>query len=342
MSRRLPFLHASPALLLTFSLSSSFPELPGIVFPAKSTPLEHDPAAIVAFKHLREKVQTQIKRFRGLRPLGRARTSPHLSDFARLARRLCGASIGVVLGGGGGRGISHIVSQTRPSPLLFRVEEADRLCVLGFARIRASFKRWRTRVFLSISLEGVRSELSSVDSTRRTGTCSRRRVERNSSRVEWLRFGGELRKTSSFSILCTLTDELYPVFQDPERLDIPDDLVHDRTRGSSFLFPLVAPCRRADLLNSFAVQPRNLQSLQRRSSRGFVRQSSSPLPREGLFELTFAFSRSHRSLASLLLQLNFASMESNGDSHHWIRLESYSSLDDVSEGFFLGRNERRS
>mgnify|MGYP002718969768 FL=1 len=31
-----------------------------------------------------------------------------MNDFARLARRLCGKSIGLVLGGGGGRGISHI------------------------------------------------------------------------------------------------------------------------------------------------------------------------------------------------------------------------------------------
>jgi len=30
------------------------------------------------------------------------------NDFARLARRLCGKSIAVVLGGGGARGISHI------------------------------------------------------------------------------------------------------------------------------------------------------------------------------------------------------------------------------------------
>jgi lysophospholipid hydrolase len=36
-------------------------------------------------------------------------TLPHnLNDFARLARRLCGKSIGVVLGGGGARGISHL------------------------------------------------------------------------------------------------------------------------------------------------------------------------------------------------------------------------------------------
>ncbi|CAJ0768627.1 20593_t:CDS:2, partial [Entrophospora sp. SA101] len=30
------------------------------------------------------------------------------SDFARLARRLCGKSVGLVLGGGGARGIAHI------------------------------------------------------------------------------------------------------------------------------------------------------------------------------------------------------------------------------------------
>ena len=30
------------------------------------------------------------------------------SDFARLARRLTGTSVGVVLGGGGARGIAHV------------------------------------------------------------------------------------------------------------------------------------------------------------------------------------------------------------------------------------------
>lgn len=68
----------------------------------------HDPAAVAAFKHLREKVEGRIKKYRGLRPLGRPRRPPHMNDFARLARRLCGKSIGVVLGGGGARGISHI------------------------------------------------------------------------------------------------------------------------------------------------------------------------------------------------------------------------------------------
>ena len=33
---------------------------------------------------------------------------PRHSDFARLARKLMACSIGVVLGGGGARGLSHI------------------------------------------------------------------------------------------------------------------------------------------------------------------------------------------------------------------------------------------
>ncbi|KAK4684591.1 lysophospholipid hydrolase, partial [Tremellales sp. Uapishka_1] len=83
-------------------------ELPGVVSPSKSNPPVHDPAAIAAFKHLRGQVETRIKKYRGLRPLGRARRPPHMNDFARIARRLCGKSIGLVLGGGGARGISHI------------------------------------------------------------------------------------------------------------------------------------------------------------------------------------------------------------------------------------------
>jgi hypothetical protein len=33
-----------------------------------------------------------------------------MNDFSRLARRICGKSIGLVLGGGGARGIAHLVS----------------------------------------------------------------------------------------------------------------------------------------------------------------------------------------------------------------------------------------
>lgn len=82
-------------------------ELPGVVTPHKTTPTVHDPAAIAAFKHLREQVGTRIKKYRGLRPI-RARRPAHMNDFARIARRLCDKQIGLVLGGGGGRGIAHI------------------------------------------------------------------------------------------------------------------------------------------------------------------------------------------------------------------------------------------
>lgn len=83
-------------------------ELPGVVTPHKAAPIVHDPAAVAAFKHLRERVETRIKKYRGLRPLTPPRRPAHMNDFARIARRLCGKSIGLVLGGGGARGISHI------------------------------------------------------------------------------------------------------------------------------------------------------------------------------------------------------------------------------------------
>lgn len=82
-------------------------ELPGIVTPHKA-PTVHDPAAVAAFKHLRERVETRLKAYRGLRPYARPRRPPHMNDFARIARRVCGKQIGLVLGGGGARGISHI------------------------------------------------------------------------------------------------------------------------------------------------------------------------------------------------------------------------------------------
>jgi lysophospholipid hydrolase len=82
-------------------------ELPGVITPHKGNLTVHDPAAVAAFKHLRERVETRIKKYRGLRPL-RPRRPAHMNDFARIARRLTGKQIGVVLGGGGARGISHI------------------------------------------------------------------------------------------------------------------------------------------------------------------------------------------------------------------------------------------
>lgn len=70
---------------------------------------EHDETApAVALRKIKKTVELQIGKYKksALRPqLQRPET---MSDFARLARRLCGKSIGIVLGGGGARGISHI------------------------------------------------------------------------------------------------------------------------------------------------------------------------------------------------------------------------------------------
>lgn len=78
---------------------------------AGSTPLVvphgEGPPPVVALRHLKERVQGQISKYRRSGP---AVYNPTVftDDFARLARRLCGKSIGLVLGGGGARGISHI------------------------------------------------------------------------------------------------------------------------------------------------------------------------------------------------------------------------------------------
>jgi hypothetical protein len=69
-----------------------------------------NPAAVVALKHFTDRVQREIRKYRGSRPDVRAQRLPRTDDFARLARRICGVSIGLVLGGGGARGISHLVS----------------------------------------------------------------------------------------------------------------------------------------------------------------------------------------------------------------------------------------
>ena len=64
--------------------------------------------AVAALKNLRVKVQHEINKYRGT-PTARQQRAPHTNDFARLARRLCDKSIGLVLGGGGARGLSHLV-----------------------------------------------------------------------------------------------------------------------------------------------------------------------------------------------------------------------------------------
>jgi len=85
-------------------------ELPGLKIsvpkPTNTTP--QDPAAVAALKNLKDRVQSEIQKYRGSRPDVTAQRLPYTDDFARLARRICGISIGLVLGGGGARGISHL------------------------------------------------------------------------------------------------------------------------------------------------------------------------------------------------------------------------------------------
>jgi hypothetical protein len=76
----------------------------------KPIPSPEDPGAVKALKNFKEKVQSGIQKYRGGAADPRPQRLPHTNDFSRLARRICGKSIGVVLGGGGARGISHLVS----------------------------------------------------------------------------------------------------------------------------------------------------------------------------------------------------------------------------------------
>jgi lysophospholipid hydrolase len=83
--------------------------LQGLVVPKLPSAFEpRDPAALLAFKKLRSEV---LEKYRALMERPAPQRPPHSNDFARLARRLCGKSIGLVLGGGGARGISHLVGR---------------------------------------------------------------------------------------------------------------------------------------------------------------------------------------------------------------------------------------
>lgn len=85
-------------------------ELPGLVTPdtKANSNLPEDVAAVAALKNLKDRVQTGIKRYRGIHTSVRPQRPAHSNDFARLARRICGKSVGLILGGGGARGISHL------------------------------------------------------------------------------------------------------------------------------------------------------------------------------------------------------------------------------------------
>ena len=79
-------------------------ELPGLP-PARTSPAPDLPP-VQALRTLTQQLMTRMRRH--ARSPAPAARPPHLTDFARLARRLCGASIGLVLGGGGARGCAHI------------------------------------------------------------------------------------------------------------------------------------------------------------------------------------------------------------------------------------------
>ncbi|KAF9502205.1 patatin-domain-containing protein [Pleurotus eryngii] len=86
-------------------------ELPGLVVSVSKTTVEPKGAgtdAVTTFRNLRDRVQSGILKYRGSSGDARPQRLPQTNDFARLARRICGKSIGLVLGGGGARGISHL------------------------------------------------------------------------------------------------------------------------------------------------------------------------------------------------------------------------------------------
>jgi len=83
-------------------------ELPGLVLPIPKPVPPKDPNAVTTLKNLKDKVQSEIQKYRKSGNDPRPQRLPHINDFSRLARRICGKSIGLVLGGGGARGMAHL------------------------------------------------------------------------------------------------------------------------------------------------------------------------------------------------------------------------------------------
>jgi len=83
-------------------------EFPGLVVPLAKVSPPKDPGAVIALKNLKDKVQNEIQKYRSGGADIRPQRLPHMNDFSRLARRICGKSIGLVLGGGGARGLAHL------------------------------------------------------------------------------------------------------------------------------------------------------------------------------------------------------------------------------------------
>ena len=84
-------------------------EMPGISR-THAAPAVVDPRAVKALRNLKQKLETRLQQYKGGRnaPVPSSGRPHYASDFARLARRLCGKSIGLVLGGGGARGCAHL------------------------------------------------------------------------------------------------------------------------------------------------------------------------------------------------------------------------------------------
>lgn len=96
MSQNRPWIHAHHHV----EMLGATPEVQRAVF--------DDPAPVVALRKIARRVEIQIGKYTKSVPRPHAQRAPAMNDFARLARRLCGKSIGLVLGGGGARGIAHI------------------------------------------------------------------------------------------------------------------------------------------------------------------------------------------------------------------------------------------
>ncbi|CAE6536205.1 unnamed protein product [Rhizoctonia solani] len=82
--------------------------LKGLIQPGVQEMQDKDAAAIIAFNKIKNKVQLEIQKYTRSQVNTRPHRPKHFSDFARVARRLCGKSVGLVLGGGGARGIAHL------------------------------------------------------------------------------------------------------------------------------------------------------------------------------------------------------------------------------------------
>ncbi|PKI82893.1 hypothetical protein MVES1_003641 [Malassezia vespertilionis] len=84
-------------------------EMAGLDVPQTAAPTlpPDDPRPVRALRSLKERLETRIGRGKTRSRVATIRPV-HFNDFARLARRLCGTSIGLVLGGGGARGCAHV------------------------------------------------------------------------------------------------------------------------------------------------------------------------------------------------------------------------------------------